>query len=123
MILANRSAGTFWSIEELFASIARAFPAWVQSSIATAPQGRARLLSLVASLRWANSQRDADIIHQTGDIRHVALPLHDQRFIKETKGAEASRVLVAAHCPQRRACSAPREALCLRRRAQSAKAA
>jgi len=93
--LANRCAGEFRSIEELFASIARAFPAWVECVVASAPRGRAKLRSILANLRWACSLRDGDLIHQTGDIhyavlgvwrRPVVLTIHDLRFIEEARG-------------------------------------
>jgi glycosyltransferase involved in cell wall biosynthesis len=93
--LASRCAGAFWSIEVLFANIARAFPDWVQCTPVTAPRGRANLGSILANLRWAKSLRDGDIIHQTGDIHYavlavwrcpVVLTIHDLRLIDESHG-------------------------------------
>jgi glycosyltransferase involved in cell wall biosynthesis len=95
VLMANRCPGRFWSIEELFASIAQAFPAWVKSTVATAPRGRANPGSLAANLLWASSLRDCDVIHQTGDIhyavlgmwrRSVVLTIHDLRFVEESRG-------------------------------------
>lgn len=91
----NRCRGSFWSIEELFASIARAFPEWVKSAVATAPRGRANPRSLTANLRWASSLKDCDVIHLTGDIHYavlgmwrcpVVLTIHDLRIIEEARG-------------------------------------
>jgi len=70
VILANRLTGAFWSIEELFATIARAFPAWVGCTVTNAPRGGANLRSILANLRWAMALRHGDVIHQTG----VAFP-------------------------------------------------
>ena len=95
MILANRCLGRFWSLEELFSNITRAFPEWVKSTVATAPRGRANLGSLVANLLWLRSLKDCDLIHQTGDIhyailgvwrRPVVLTIMDLRFIEEACG-------------------------------------
>lgn len=95
VLMANRSPGRFWSIEELFASIARAFPGWVKHTVATAPRSRADAGSLAANLRWAASLKDCDVIHQTGDIHYavlgmwrcpVVLTIHDLRFIEEARG-------------------------------------
>ena len=95
VILANRCGGEFWSIEELFASIARALPAWVECAVATAPRGRADLRAILGNLRWAMSLRDGDVIHQTGDVhyavlgvwgRPVVLTIHDLRFVDEARG-------------------------------------
>jgi len=58
VILANRRPGAFWSIEELFATIARAFPTSVGCTVVNAPRGRANLGSILANLRWAYSLRD-----------------------------------------------------------------
>jgi glycosyltransferase involved in cell wall biosynthesis len=93
--LANRCPGRFWSIEGLFSNIIRAFPEWVNSTMAAAPRGRANLGSLVANLLWLRSLKDCDLIHQTGDIhyailgvwsRPVVLTIHDLRFIEEARG-------------------------------------
>jgi len=93
--LANRCGGGFWSIEELFSNIARAFPEWVNSTVATAPRGRANLGSLVANIFWLRSLKDCDLIHQTGDIhyailgvwrRPVVLTILDLRFLEEAQG-------------------------------------
>jgi hypothetical protein len=65
---ANRCPGNFWSIEELFRSIAGAMPSSVTTDWSTAPAGRANLKSLLANLRWFRGLDGADIIHQTGDI-------------------------------------------------------
>jgi glycosyltransferase involved in cell wall biosynthesis len=95
VILANRSVGRFWSIEELFSNIIRAFPEWVNSTVAAAPRGRANLGSLVANFLWLRSLKDCDLIHQTGDIhyaiigvwrRPVVLTIMDLRFIEEARG-------------------------------------
>ena len=95
IILANRCPGRFWSIEELFANIHRAFPEWVKSMVVTAPRGRANPGSLAANLFWLRSLKDCDLIHQTGDIhyavlgmwrRPVVLTIHDLRFIEEARG-------------------------------------
>lgn len=95
VILAARRTGAFWSIEELFGSIARAFPAWVECAVVTAPRDRAKWGSILANLRWAGSLGDADLIHQTGDIHYavlgmwrcpVVLTIHDLRFIEEALG-------------------------------------
>jgi glycosyltransferase involved in cell wall biosynthesis len=95
VLMASRSQGRFWSIEELFASIARAYPEWVHHAVATAPQGRANPRALAANLLWASSLKDCDVIHQTGDIhyavlggwgRPVVLTIHDLRFIEEARG-------------------------------------
>src|ERR1035437_1066439 len=95
VILANRCLGRFWSLEELFSNITRAFPEWVKSTVATAPRGEANLGSLVANLLWLRSLKDCDLIHQTGDIhyailgvwrRPVVLTIMDLRFIEEACG-------------------------------------
>ena len=66
VILASRRSGAFWSIEELFLSVALAFPAWVGCTVANAPRGGANLRSILANLRWAMSLRDGDVIHLRG---------------------------------------------------------
>lgn len=95
VLMVNRSAGRFWSIEELFASVARAFPTWVQHAVATAPRDRANPGSLAANLVWASSLKDCDVIHLTGDIHYavlgiwrcpVVLTIHDLRIIEEARG-------------------------------------
>ncbi|MFM7179947.1 MAG: glycosyltransferase family 4 protein [Verrucomicrobiales bacterium] len=95
VILVNRRPGQFWSIEELFSNITSAFPEWVKTTVATAPQGGANPRTIVDNLRWAASLRDCDVIHQTGDIhyavlgiwrRPVVLTIHDLRFIEESRG-------------------------------------
>lgn len=95
VILANRCGGGFWSVEELFSNITRAFPEWVNSTVVTAPRRRANLGSLVANLLWLRSLRDCDLIHQTGDIHYailgvrrcpVVLTILDLRFIEEARG-------------------------------------
>jgi glycosyltransferase involved in cell wall biosynthesis len=95
VLMANRCPGRFWSIEELFASIAQAFPESVRSTVATAPRSRASPGSLAANLLWAASLRDCDVIHQTGDIHYAVLgmwrcpavlTIHDLRFIEEARG-------------------------------------
>ena len=95
VILASRCPGAFWSIEELFSSIARAFPAWVGCTVANAPRGGANFRSILANLRWARSLRDGDVIHQTGDVhyallgvwgRPVVLTNHDLRFLEDARG-------------------------------------
>ncbi len=95
VILANRCLGRFWSLEELFSNIIRAFPEWVNSTVAAAPCARANLGSLVANLLWLRSLNDCDLIHQTGDIhyailgvwrRPVVLTVPDLRFLEEARG-------------------------------------
>lgn len=95
VILANRAAGAFWSIEKLFFNVAEAFPEWVSSTVVTAPRQRANLGSLLTNLCWLRSLKDCDLIHQTGDIhyailgqrrRPVVLTIHDLRFIEEARG-------------------------------------
>lgn len=95
VLIANRSPGRFWSIEELFTSIARAFPECVKHSVANAPRGRANPGSLAANLLWASSLKDCDVIHLTGDIHYavlgmwrypVVLTIHDLRIIEEVRG-------------------------------------
>ena len=95
IILANRCAGAFWSIEELFSNISNAFPGWIQSTTVSAPQSRANLSAILANLRWAWSLRGGDLIHQTGAIHYillaiwrcpVILTIHDLRFIDEACG-------------------------------------
>ena len=95
VLMVNRSAGRFWIIEELFASVARAFPTWVQHAVATAPRDRANPGSLAANLVWASSLKDCDVIHLTGDIHYavlgiwrcpVVLTIHDLRIIEEARG-------------------------------------
>ena len=93
--LANRCPGRFWSLEELFSNIIRAFPEWVNSTMAEAPRGRANLGSLVANFLWLRSLKDCDLIHLTGDIhyailgvwrRPVVLTILDLRFFEEARG-------------------------------------
>jgi glycosyltransferase involved in cell wall biosynthesis len=93
--LANRFVGGFWSVEELFSNITKAFPEWVNSTMAAAPRGRANLGSLIANVLWMRSLKDCDLIHQTGDIhyailgvwrRPVVLTILDLRFIEEARG-------------------------------------
>ena len=95
VIMANRCAGEFWSIEELFATVSGAFPPWVKAAQASAPHGRANVRSLIGNLRWAKSLKGCDLIHQTGDIHYavlgmwrcpVVLTIHDLRFIDESRG-------------------------------------
>lgn len=93
--LANRFAGGFWSVEELFTNIRKAFPESVNSRMTSAPRGRAKLGSLVSNVLWLRSLNDCDLIHQTGDIhyailgvwkRPVVLTILDLRFIEEARG-------------------------------------
>lgn len=95
VIFANRCPGTFWSIEELFRSIAAAMPASVSTDWSCAPTGRANLKSLLANLLWFRGLKGADVIHQTGDIHYailadwgtpVVLTIHDLRFFDEARG-------------------------------------
>lgn len=95
VLIASRSPGRFWSIEELFASIARGFPAWVKIAVATAPRDHANPRSIAANLLWASSLKDCDVIHLTGDIHYavlgiwrcpVVLTIHDLRIIEEARG-------------------------------------
>lgn len=95
VILAHRCPGNFWSLEELFGNIARAFPDWIHAATATAPRNRANLSSLLANLRWARSLPGCDVLHQTGDVhyailgirrRPIVLTIHDLRFIEEARG-------------------------------------
>ena len=92
---ANRCPGNFWSIEELFRSIARAMPSSVVTEWSTAPAGRANLKSLLANLLWFRNLKDADVIHLTGDIHYailadwrnpVVMTIHDLRFFEEARG-------------------------------------
>ena len=113
VILANRCPGRFWSIEELFANINRAFPAWVKSTVFTAPRGRANPGSLIANLFWLRSLKDCQLIHLTGDIhyailsvwrRPVVLTIHDLRFIEEASGLKGFLLwLLWLYLPCRRA--------------------
>lgn len=93
--LANRFAGGFWSVEELFTNITKAFPESVNSRMTSAPRGRAKMGSLVSNVLWLRSLTDCEIIHQTGDIhysilgvwkRPVVLTILDLRFIEEARG-------------------------------------
>ncbi len=95
VILANRHAGTFWSIEELFSNVCRAYPEAVACTVAAAPRSGAGFRSLITNLFWARSLKDCDVIHQTGDIHYavlgmgrcpVVLTIHDLRFIEEARG-------------------------------------
>lgn len=97
LVLAHRSAGVFHSIEELFGSVARAFPPWVCCREGRAPSGRARPTGILANLRWmvALGKGDVDVIHQTGDIHYAVLgirrcptilTIHDLRFFDESRG-------------------------------------
>ena len=95
VILAGRCAGAFWSIEELFSNIRRAYPGWIACTAVNAPKGGASIRALAANLRWANSLRGGDLIHQTGDIHYTVvgmwrcpavLTIHDIRFFEEARG-------------------------------------
>lgn len=95
VVLANRCAGSFWSIEELFRTISGSFPVWVDFIRSEAPGNRVRLRALLANLRWAASLKNCDVLHQTGDIHYAVLgvwnvpailTIHDLRFIDEARG-------------------------------------
>ncbi len=95
VVLANRCAGGFWSVEELFSNITAAFPESVKSTVATAPRRRANLASLLANTLWMRSLKNYDLIHQTGDIHYailgarrcpIVLTILDLRFIEEARG-------------------------------------
>ena len=95
VMLAHRSPGALRSIEELFATVAEAMPgAWVVRKT-HAPCKRATPAALLRNLFWAGSLREAEVIHQTGDIHYavlgmwrcpVVLTIHDLRFIEEAHG-------------------------------------
>ena len=93
--LVNRAPGKFHSIEELFTTISKSFPDWVESKVATAPCSRATLTSIVTNLRWFRALGQCDLIHQTGDIHYtvlgqwsipVVLTILDLRFVEENRG-------------------------------------
>ena len=93
--LAHRCVGAFWSIEELFGNVVRAFPSWVKAREVAAPCVGVSMASLVSNFAWLRSLKDGDLIHQTGDIHYailgawrcpVVLTIHDLRFIEEARG-------------------------------------
>jgi len=95
LYLAHRAPGGFRSIEELFTTIARAFPEWVMVSDHYAPSGRARPQGILSNLRWAAGLRGGDLVHLTGDAHYailgvrsvpVVLTVHDLRFLEESSG-------------------------------------
>ena len=95
IIIANRASGRFWSIEEIFSNVVRALPDRVTGTIVSAPRARANLGSLFGNLLWLWSRKNADLVHQTGDIHYailgvwrypVVLTIHDLRFIEEAQG-------------------------------------
>lgn len=97
VILANRSSGRFWSIEDIFSTVHKTFPMWVKSTVISAPRGCTNFGSLVSNLLWMHSLKDCDLVHQTGDIhyailslwrRPVVLTIHDLRFIEEARGVK-----------------------------------
>ena len=95
VLLAHRSPGALRSIEELFGTVTEALPGEWQAQQVHAPCKRATPAALLRNLRWAASLRDADVIHQTGDIHYAVLgiwrcpavqTIHDLRFIEEARG-------------------------------------
>ena len=91
----NRCRGEFWSIEELFCSIAQALPCDVGHSFVSAPRSGASFFSILFNLFWASCVSDADVLHITGDIHYTALTavrrplvltIHDLRFIEQETG-------------------------------------
>lgn len=95
LLLAHRAPGPLRSIEELFATVADALPAdWTIRQVC-APCRRATPVALLRNLWWAGSFRNAEVLHQTGDIHYAVLgmrrartvlTIHDLRFIEETSG-------------------------------------
>ena len=75
-----RRPGAFFSIEELFDTVAAHFPASLAARQLFAPRQGAGWRSLLANLRWASSLH-ADIFHVTGDIHYVTLALPSQRTV------------------------------------------
>lgn len=91
----NRARGEFWSIEELFNSIAAALPPTIQAYVQNVPRSGATLRSLLINVLWTSRIRDADVIHVTGDVHYAVigiwrspsvLTIHDLRFIEEQTG-------------------------------------
>lgn len=95
VLLAHRSPGALRSVEELFATVAGALPGEWEARQVHAPCKRATPAALLRNLLWGGSLRDADVVHQTGDIHYAVLgilrcpavlTIHDLRFIEEARG-------------------------------------
>lgn len=95
VLLVNRCRGSFWSIEELFGTVAGAFPVWIRARYESAPCQRADCRSVVSNILWCQRLAGYDVLHLTGDINYavigvlrarVVLTIHDIRYIEEARG-------------------------------------
>lgn len=95
VVMVHRCPGEFWSIEELFGTIVRAFPHGISVFERKAPMAGASFQALFKNLWWARRLEGYQLVHQTGDIHYailgvrrvpVVLTIHDVRFIEEASG-------------------------------------
>jgi len=89
-----RRPGIFFSIEELFDTVATHLPTSINVKRLVAPRGGAGTTALLTNSRWARRNR-AEVNHVTGDIHYVALALpggqtvltvHDLRILGSVFG-------------------------------------
>ena len=75
-----RRSGVFFSIEEIFGTVAEHLPESIRVKSLTAPCGGARVAALLANCTWARGN-GTDVNHITGDIHYVAMALPRKRTI------------------------------------------